>query len=254
VEFYAQRQPLNSSSDTVALHLPLVVMAKPVANRDSEFERQALDAQRQHWETVHSQKPSMFGETPSDPAQKAAQLFKKDSVTSLLELGAGQGRDTMFFARQGFQVWALDYSEAAVKTIAQKSNALGLVDSVKAVSHDVRKPLPFSNVSFDGCYSHMLYCMALTTAELAFFSDEVRRMLRPGGMNIYTVRHTKDPDYGTGRHRGEDMYEVGGFIVHFFSREKVEHLATGWEIFGIEEFEEGKLPRKLFRVTLRKPE
>ena len=72
-------------------------------------------------------------------------------------------------------------------------------------------------------------------------------------MNIYTVRHTKDPDFGTGRHRGEDMYEVGGFVVHFFSRAKVEHLARGWEILGVEEFEEGKLPRKLFRVTLRKP-
>ena len=197
--------------------------------------------------------PSMFGETPSEPAQKAAQLFKKDGVTTLLELGAGQGRDTMFFARQGFQVWALDYSEAAVKAIAQKSKALGLVDSVKAVSHDVRKPLPFSNVSFDGCYSHMLYCMALTTAELEFLSDEVRRVLRPGGLNIYTVRHTKDPDFGTGRHRGEDMYEVGGFVVHFFSREKVDHLARGWEILGIEAFEEGMLPRKLFGVTLRKP-
>ncbi len=49
------------------------------------------------------------------------------------------------------------------------------------------------------------------------------------------------------------MYEIsGGFIVHFFSREKVEHLAKGFDILSIDEFEEGMLPRKLFRVTLRK--
>ena len=49
------------------------------------------------------------------------------------------------------------------------------------------------------------------------------------------------------------MYEIsGGFIVHFFTREKVERLARGFEILGIEEFKEGALPRKLFRVTLRK--
>jgi len=47
------------------------------------------------------------------------------------------------------------------------------------------------------------------------------------------------------------MYQAGGFIVHFFSREKVEYLANGYEILGIEEFEEGPLPRKLFRVTMR---
>ena len=48
------------------------------------------------------------------------------------------------------------------------------------------------------------------------------------------------------------MYEVGGFIVHFFSREKVEHLAKGYELISVDEFEEASLPRKLFRVTLRK--
>jgi SAM-dependent methyltransferase len=224
-----------------------------VAGRNSKIEQKALDNQRPHWESTFSQRPSMFGETPSGPARRAVQLFKKDAVTRLLELGAGQGRDTMFFARQGFQVWALDYSEVGVETIAQKAQALGMADSVKAISHDVRKTLPFSDASFDGCYSHMLYCMALSTAELEFLSDEVKRVLRPGALNIYTVRHTKDPDYGTGYCRGEDMYEVGGFIVHFFSREKVEYLARGWEILAIDEFDEGKLPRKLFRVTLRKP-
>ena len=48
------------------------------------------------------------------------------------------------------------------------------------------------------------------------------------------------------------MYECGGFIVHFFSREKVERLAEGFEIASVDEFEEGELPRKLFLVTLRK--
>lgn len=99
----------------------------------------------------------------------------------------------------------------------------------------------------------MLYCMALGTSELEFLSDEVWRVLRPGGLNIYTARHTKDPQYGTGIHRGEGMYEIaGGFIVHFLSREKVEDLAKGYKIVSIEEFEEGTLPRKLLRVTLRK--
>jgi SAM-dependent methyltransferase len=94
--------------------------------------------------------------------------------------------------------------------------------------------------------------MALTTAELEYLMQEIRRVLKPDGLNVYTVRHTGDAHYGKGIHHGEDMYEMKGFIVHFFSREKIEHLAKGYELVGIDEFEEGPLPRKLFRVTLRK--
>ena len=195
----------------------------------------------------------MFGQQPSEPAQKALELFKNEGVTKLLELGGGQGRDTFFFAQNGLHVSVLDYAESGVKFIAQKADALGLSHAIIAVRHDIRDPLPFDDASFDACYSHMLYCMALGTPDLEALSLEVWRVLKPGGLNIYTVRHTGDPQYGTGIARGEDMYESrGGFIVHFFSRDKVEHLAKGFHILSIEQFEEGMLPRKLFRVTLRK--
>jgi SAM-dependent methyltransferase len=130
---------------------------------------------------------------------------------------------------------------------------MGLSDLIVTLKHDVREPLPFENETFDACYSHMLYCMALTTAELEFLSSEIKRVLKPGGLNIYTARHTRDAQYNTGIHRGEDMYEIaGGFIVHFFSREKVKRLAEGYQNFEVEEFEEGELPRKLYLVTMRK--
>ena len=48
------------------------------------------------------------------------------------------------------------------------------------------------------------------------------------------------------------MYEIaGGFIVHFFSKEKVEQLAKGYKSYETEEFEEGELPRKLYMVTMQ---
>jgi SAM-dependent methyltransferase len=214
--------------------------------------KNVLNGQHQHWENMLSNKPDMFGTGPSDPAQKAAELFKKEGRTKILELGGGQGRDTIFFAQNGFQVYVLDYCESGVETITQKAKESGVSKSITAICHDVRKPLPFDSESFDACYSHMLYCMALTTAELEFLSNEIRRVLKPNGLNIYTVRNTNDPHYRTGVHQGEEIYEIGGFVVHFFSKEKVEHLAKGFEILSVDEFEEGGLPRRLFRVTLRK--
>jgi SAM-dependent methyltransferase len=143
-----------------------------------------LDAQQQHWQKTFIQKPEMFGSEPSEPARVAAESFDKEGKTRILELGGGQGRDTLFFARAGFHVHVLDYSDSAVDAIRNETRQLGLVGSVTAVCHDVRDPLPFDDESFDGCYSHMLYCMALTTAELEFLSSEVRRVLRPNGLHI----------------------------------------------------------------------
>ena len=216
------------------------------------MEKEVLDAQNPHWENTYTKNSEMFGQDASAPAVYAAGYFKANGKQDILELGAGQGRDTLFFAREGFTVHALDYTKVSVAEIQQKASAQGVSQNISAIRHDVRELLPFANDSLDACYAHMLFCMALTTDELVFLSCEIRRILKPKGVCIYTVRHTGDSHYKTGIHRGEDMYEVGGFIVHFFNKEKVHSLADGFKVIDIAEFEEGGLPRKLFRVALEK--
>lgn len=215
-------------------------------------EHPTLAAQNAHWEKTYASNPQLFGPEPSEPARYAAELFRANGKSSLLELGAGQGRDTLFFAREGFSVHALDYSDTGLAAIREKASAQGLTQRIATRLHDVRQLLPFPDASLDACHAHMLFCMALTSAELVFLSGEIRRVLEPGGLCVYTVRNTADPHYQKGIHRSEDMYEMNGFIVHFFSREKVRSLAQDYEVVDIAEFEEGALPRKLFRVTLRK--
>jgi SAM-dependent methyltransferase len=195
----------------------------------------------------------MFGVEPSYPAKVAANLFKTQNKLRILELGSGQGRDSLFYVHNGFDVTVLDYSDAGLREIRKRAEVEGVADTIRTLVHDVRTPLPFETASFDAVYSHMLYCMALTSAELVALSAEIRRILVPGGLNVFTVRTKQDAHYGTGVHRGEDMYEVGGFIVHFFDRAKVEAVSQGFDIVSVQEFEEGGLPRKLFLVTLRKP-
>ncbi|WP_292470708.1 class I SAM-dependent methyltransferase [Methanolobus sp.] len=220
---------------------------------DSCIDKEILRKQQNHWEKVFSNNSSKFGEKPSSPALWAAETFKEEGKIKILELGAGQGRDTLFFVQNGFQVYSLDYSKKGIQVIEQKVRENGLSEHVTTLQHDVRKPLPFVNESFDACYSHMLYCMPLTISELESVSKEIQRVLRPGGLNIFTTRHTGDPQYRTGIHRCEDMWEIeGGFIVHFLSKEKVEHLSKGYDLVDRKEFDEGPLPRKLFRVTLQK--
>jgi len=209
--------------------------------------------QQRHWAEVLAANPDMYGLEPSSAAIHAAEQFAVRGVTTVLELGAGQGRDTMFLGAQGFDLVALDYVDDAIATIRAKAATTGLAN-VTAMRHDVREPLPFAEASFDASYSHMLFCMALTTSEIMRLADETRRVLRPGGTVIYTVRHTGDAHYGTGVPHGDEMFEQGGFIVHFFNDELVQQVAEGFELIEVTSFTEGDLPRRLWRVTMRKPD
>jgi len=210
--------------------------------------------QEGHWNKTYSGNPAFFGDGASEFARTALNLFKGAAVRSVLELGCGQGRDTLFFAKEGFQVTALDYSETGLLKLQESARDLGVSDRIDTRSFDVRKPLPFPDGSFDACYSHMLLCMELSTVELRFLLGEIRRVLKPGGLGLYSVRNTFDKHYGAGTHKSEEMYDIDGFVVHFFSEEKIRSLAIGYELLDLRRMQEGSLPQELFRVVLRKRE
>ena len=216
------------------------------------MDKEILNQQSQHWEENFSNKPVMFGLEPSIPAKKSLKLFQNQNISKIIELGAGLGRDTIYFAKNSIHVVALDYSQSGIEAINQKAKKNSLSNFITTNFFDVRKKLPFEDNSVEACYSHMLYCMALTTSELENLNNEIYRVLKPNGINIYTVRHTKDGDYKNGIHRGEDLYEKDGFIVHFFSEKKVKSLLKGFKNISIDLFEEGSFPRKLFLVCNKK--
>ena len=211
-----------------------------------------LNEQKQHWKKTYCEEPLLFGKKPSYSAIKAAKLFQKEKAAKILELGGGHGRDTIFFGTRRFHVDVLDYCDNSVQTIKKIASQLHISQYITPSCHDVREKLPFPDETFDGCYSHMLFCMALSSNQLELIFQEIRRVLKPKGLVVYTVRHKGDAHYQKGIRRGVDMYETEGFIVHFFDKEKIEFLSKGFNIVGFEEFEEGELPRKLFMVTLRK--
>lgn len=212
------------------------------------------DGQRDWWNACYADDPCLFGPAPSQAGREAAARFRREGARLILELGAGHGRDALHLAREGFEVVALDYAGEAVRCLAAASTAAGLGDRVAALLHDVREPLPFSDASFDGVYAHMLLCMPLDDPELEALVAEVRRVLRPGGLFVWTVRTDRDAHCGAGVRRGSELWEHGGFVVRFFSGVSVERIAAGWVTIGVREFEEGPLPRRLVCVILRRPE
>jgi len=211
-----------------------------------------LNNQEEYWETNYTNKPKMFGLTPSFAAEKALKVFKKKNISSIIELGAGLGRDTIFFAKNKIKVEALDYSKTAVTSIKKKIKELDLSEFVSAKVFDVRTKLPFKNNTAQGIFSHMLYCMALKNSEVKNLNNEILRVLEKGGVNIYTVRNFEDGDYKNGIHIEDESYQNDGFIINFFSKEKIKELLVGFSNIKIDRFNEGNFPRKLFIVHNQK--
>ena len=63
------------------------------------MDQKKLNQQSQHWEASFLSKPEMFGLEPSIAAVKALRSFQERNIKNILELGAGLGRDTIFFAK-----------------------------------------------------------------------------------------------------------------------------------------------------------
>lgn len=219
----------------------------------AENKQDLAEAQRRHWQSTYTTHPGMYGEQPSTPAVHAAGVFRRSGARDVLELGAGHGRDALYFAREGFTVQATDFSGTGLEQLREAARTQGVDGRVRTALHDVRDPLPLPDASVDAVFAHMLLCMALSTKEIHALVGEVRRVLRPGGVFVYTVRHTGDAHYGAGTPHGDDIYEHGGFAVHFFPRELVDALADGWTLNEVHAFEEGDLPRRLWRVTQALP-
>ncbi|GAA1439309.1 class I SAM-dependent methyltransferase [Nocardiopsis tropica] len=210
-------------------------------------------SQREHWQDVYDRHPHMYGADPSEPARHALEVFTARGAQEVLELGSGHGRDALWLATQGLEVHAADFSAPALQQLTRTAREQDLSRRVHTHLHDVRTPLPLADASVDGVFAHMLLCMALSTEQIHALMGEIGRVLRPGGALVYTVRHTEDAHYGTGASHGDDIFEHGGFAVHFFDRVLVDGLARGWDLVGVEPFEEGELPRRLWRVTQVKP-
>jgi len=91
----------------------------------------------------------------------------------ILDLGCGSGRDAIFLAERGYEVWGVDLSEEATRRAMAKlqpSNICFLMGDAEC--------LPFSHSSFDFVYSRYVF----DHAPLNALSSEVFRVLRKGGM------------------------------------------------------------------------
>ncbi len=200
------------------------------------------------WNKVYEKDISFFGDEPSSFALSCYTVMKDNDAKKILELGCGQGRDCLFFASKGFKVKAMDHSHVAIEQLSKQAKQKDL--SIDASVYDATKPLPFSDNEFDAVYSHMLFSMRFSRDQLKFIFKEIKRVLKNNGFHFFSVRNHNDKFYGTGTRLDDEIYDINGFQIRFFTRQEIEDLSESFKIIEIkEEYEE---PVTLFLVTAKK--
>ncbi len=105
----------------------------------------------------------------------------------------------------------------------------------------MKKPLPNQDSHFDAVFSHMLLNMRFSQAELHSVFSEIRRVLKPNGLNFFSVRNHNDQFHGAGVKVEDGVYDINGFEVRFFSENEILDLIAkeGFEMLWMrEEYEE----------------
>ena len=161
------------------------------------------NAHSEHWLRKHSTKQTSFAEEVNGRIAPGS---------ALLELGCGEGNDSIYFAQQGHLVTATDFSNVAVD-----ENQKHLVhDNLHFAVQDISQPLAFDDASFDVVYARLsLHYFTDATTKALF--NEISRILKSGGVLHFMCKSTNEGLWGQGAKIEADMYELNGHVRHFFS-------------------------------------
>jgi 2-polyprenyl-3-methyl-5-hydroxy-6-metoxy-1,4-benzoquinol methylase len=115
------------------------------------------------WDRIYQTDISFFGEKPSNFALSCYNEYmkKKNHVKKILELGCGQGRDTLFFASKGIDVTALDFSSIAIKGLIKHAKErsltfmhLFLIPELSQFHLAKTNSMPYTHICFSICTLH----------------------------------------------------------------------------------------------------
>lgn len=179
------------------------------------------------WSDLHQNyKGKDWIDKPSIFAEIAVRYFPKTG--KVLDLGAGQGQDSRFFAEHGYQVVSTDLENSALELSKSK-----VTDDIKSritfQKVDLRDELPFETDSLDVVYAHLSihYFEYETTVRLL---DEILRVLRPGGVFAFLTNSVNDPEYKTGKELEPDYYQIGQTAKRYFSVDSARMFTQYFEV------------------------
>lgn len=208
--------------------------------------------QRRFFAQVYgSGEPTPWPSTEPTPAVgRLAHLLKRRKRGGrVLDLGCGEGRHTLLFAKVGLFTVGLDYLAAPLRTVAQRAGEERLTPRIRLLLGDALMP-PFKPHSFDalvdcGVFHHV------KKSDWPIYLARVLGLVKPGGYVHLTVFSTKFKHYPGERRTRNWSVHRHHYDRFFVKRDFTRIFDDRCEILAIEEEREGL--NGFFHVLMRKP-
>lgn len=120
---------------------------------------------------------------PSEDGVYFAKVWKEEGAETILDLGCGLGRHTLYFGKNGFTVTAVDLSKDAVESTTSLCKEAGINISCRVAD---MMNFPFEADAFDRVFSYHVISHQ-DTAGVQAVIDEITRVLKPGGKVFLTL-------------------------------------------------------------------
>ena len=188
-----------------------------------------------YWESLYS-KNDFFGIGPTKLAKYAEDILKNQNIKRMLEIGCGQGRDTLHFASKGYDIDAFDLSANAIEFVEERKKELGF-NSLKLKVHNTNQTFPYPSNQFDFVYSNLaLQFFDLPSMEKIL--NNISRVMKKGSPFIFSTKKEGDKYHKTGTKINENAYENKGVTRYFYDKKTLLNLLE--EKFEVVEIEENK--------------
>jgi SAM-dependent methyltransferase len=167
--------------------------------------------------------------TPSIFASDVVSYFPR--FGTILDLGAGSGWDSRFFATLGYYVVSTDIASTALRlSIGHTPNALEA--RIAFLSFDMRTGFPFQSNAFEVVYAHLSLHYFDRQTTLAI-TGEVDRVLKSGGVFAFLTNSTHDSERDTGLEIEKDLFLIketdGEVPKRYFSVDSTKQFVTRFE-------------------------
>lgn len=190
---------------------------------------------------------------PSEDIYYYLHLWSEKRNKKLLDLGAGIGRHSLLFAKNGFGVTAFDFSKEGLDKIENFADQLNL--EIDLVNGNMNR-LPFASQSFDFVVAYnSIYHTDYEGLIRTIY--EIRRVLKANGEAFVTMLSKNDKSFidGSGSLIAENTLmkkeEDGSILPHFFvDEEYIYKLFKSFHIISLKQIEEFHEDKTFFHYAI----
>jgi SAM-dependent methyltransferase len=141
--------------------------------------------------------PSSFREEPSGSVKEFATYLRQAGITSGtgLDLGTGTGRNAIYLARIGFDMFAIDFVPSLIgrlTTLVREEN----LQRLHPLCRSITEHWPFQDATLDIAIDTFCYKHQITAEARNIYRRELRRSLKQGGYYLLTLAGKDDGYYG----------------------------------------------------------